>query len=73
LANEVIILDPFSLQSEHVLSNENEEIYKPEEEQVDGGGWEGRIHGCGLAINQGPGLNILADAAMRRMQNEGSQ
>jgi hypothetical protein len=48
-------------------------IYKPEEEQVDGGGWEGRIHGCGLATNQGPGLNILADAAMRRMQNEGSQ
>jgi hypothetical protein len=71
LENEVIILDPFSLQSGHVLSNE--EIYKPEEEQVDGGGWESRIHGCGLATNQGPGLNILADAAMRRMQNEGSQ
>ena len=33
------------------------------EKRVDGGGWEGEIHGCGLATNQG--LNILADATIQ--------
>ena len=54
-------------------------FYKPEEEHLDGGGWEGGIQvlgGCGLATIQGLSRrDILADAAMRRMQrekNEGS-
>jgi len=74
LEREVITLDPFSSQSGHALSNE--EIYEPEEEEhVDGGGWEGGTYvlggGSGSEANQGLSRrDILADAAMRRIQRE---
>jgi hypothetical protein len=72
LEREVVTLDPFSSQSGHALSSE--EIYVPEEEHVDGGGWEGGTYvlgGGGSDANQGLSRrDILADAAMRRMQRE---
>jgi hypothetical protein len=70
LEREVVTLDPFS--GGHALSNE--EIYEPEEEHVDGGGWEGGTYvlgGSGSEANQGLSRrDILAEAAMRRMQRE---
>lgn len=73
LEKEVVTLDPFSSQSGRALSNE--EIYQVEEEHVDGGGWEGGTYvlggSDGSGANQGLSRrDILADAAMRRLQRE---
>jgi hypothetical protein len=69
LEKEVISLDVFSSQSAHALSNE--EIYEGVEEHVDGGGWEGGTYTLGGDAHEGVSRrDILADAAMRRMQRE---
>lgn len=72
LEKEVVSLDPFSSQSAHILSNE--EYFEPqEEEHVDGGGWEGGTYTLGGGSESHEGLSrrdILADAAMRRMQKK---
>jgi hypothetical protein len=71
LEKEVITLDPFSSQSAHALSSE--EIYEAED-HVDGGAWEGGTYTVGGGDGtREAGLSrrdILADAAMRRMQKE---
>jgi hypothetical protein len=71
LEKEVITLDPFSGQSAHALSNE--EVFESED-HVDGGAWEGGTYTLGGGDdtrNQGlTRRDILADAAMRRMQRE---
>src|SRR5271170_6237900 len=71
LEKEVVSLDVFSSRSAHALSNE--EIYEAEEEDdhVDGGGWEGGTYTLGGEAHEGVSRrDILADAAMRRMQRE---
>ena len=66
LEREVISLDPFASQSAHALSEE--EIYEGEE-HVDGGGWEGGTYTLGGEAHEGvTRRDILADAAMRRLQ-----
>lgn len=70
LEREVITLDPFSSQSAHLLSNE-EHFEREEEETVDGGGWEGGTYTLGGEAHEGLSRrDILADAAMRRLQRE---
>ena len=70
LEREVVSLDVFSSHSAHALSNE--EIYEAEEaEHVDGGGWEGGTYTLGGEAHEGVSRrDILADAAMRRLQRE---
>jgi hypothetical protein len=71
LESEVISLDVFSSQSGHTLSNE--EIFAIGEDNVDGGGWEGGTYTLGSSSGSHEGLSrrdILADAAMKRMQKE---
>lgn len=71
LEKEVISLDPFSSQSAHALSHE--EFYESDEEHVDGGVWEGGTYTLGGGGETQTGLSrrdILADAAMRRLQRE---
>jgi WLM domain len=71
LEKEVITLDPFASQSAHALSNE--EVFEPEEDHVDGGAWEGGTYTLGGGGESHEGLSrrdILADAAMRRMQRD---
>jgi WLM domain len=71
LEKEVISLDPFSSQSAHQLSRE--EYFESQEEHVDGGAWEGGTYTLGGGSDSHEGLSrrdILADAAMRRIQRE---
>jgi len=69
LEKEAVSLDIFSSRSAHALSNE--EVYEGPEEHVDGGGWEGGTYTLGGEAHEGVSRrDILADAAMRRMQRE---
>ena len=71
LEKEVISLDPFATESGHLLSKE--EVFEAEEEHVDAGAWEGGTYVLGGGSESHEGLSrrdILADAAMRRMQRE---
>lgn len=69
LEKEVISLDPFSSQSAHALSHE--EFFEGEEDHVDGGAWEGGTYTLGGDSHEGlTRRDILADAAMRRINRE---
>jgi len=71
LEREVVSLDPFSERGAHALSSE--EVYEGEHDgEVDGGAWEGGTYTLGgQGVDEGLSRrDILADAAMRRMQRE---